>query len=128
MLSTTLADGSTSHIEGVGAANPIPSLFFSSVFYIPKFLFNLLSVSWLTKSLNCLVTFFPDHCVIQELEMQRTIGTGRESGGIILRGSKIVACSSSIPYQLGHPSLQILKTLTCFVSCVFIRLWVMSVG
>ena len=54
----TLAYGSTSYTEGVGAAYVTPSLSLSSALYISKFLFNLLFVSRLTKFLNCSVTFF----------------------------------------------------------------------
>ena len=57
LLPVTLEDDSTSYAEGVGATNATPSLPLSSVLYTPKFSFNLLYVSRLTKSLNCSVTF-----------------------------------------------------------------------
>ena len=80
LFSVTLRNDSTCYTESVGIANATPSL--SYVLYIPKFSFNLLFGSRLTKSLNCSMTLFPDHCVFQELKMQKTIGTGRESEDI----------------------------------------------
>jgi len=66
LLLIILADGSTFYTEGVCTANAKLSLSLSFVLYIPKFSFNLLSVSELTNSLNYLVTFFY-HCVSQEV-------------------------------------------------------------
>ena len=34
-----------------------------------------------TQSLNCLMLFL-DHCVFQEIETQKTIGTGRKYKGL----------------------------------------------
>jgi len=81
-LLVTLANGSTTYTEGAGIANATPSLLFSYVLYIPKFKFNLLSISQLTKSLNYSMTSFQNHCVFEKLETQRTIVIGRESGGL----------------------------------------------
>ena len=44
LLFVTLAHGSKSYIDGVGAANATPSLSLSFVLYIPNFSFNLLCV------------------------------------------------------------------------------------
>lgn len=88
--------------------------------YIPKLLFNLLSVSKLTKLLNCSVTFYPSSCVFQDLKTKRTIGGGHESDGLYYLDSGpragAVALHSSVSAsqwhcRLGHPSLQKLKLL-----------------
>ncbi|GKV53382.1 hypothetical protein SLEP1_g59913 [Rubroshorea leprosula] len=55
-----------------------------SVLHVPNFATNLLSISSITKSMNCSVTFFPTHCVFQDLETRRMIGSGREDGGLYL--------------------------------------------
>lgn len=34
-----------------------------NVLYVPTFKFNLLSISKLTKELNCSVTFYPEFCL-----------------------------------------------------------------
>ena len=57
--SVVLADGRSCSILGRGSVSPTSSLTLSTVNYIPDFPFSLLSVSQLTKSLNCSVTFFP---------------------------------------------------------------------
>jgi len=56
------------------------------------------------------------HCVFQELETRKTIGTRRECGGLYYLDldSKPVACSSfAFAFDqhcwLGHPSLQTLN-------------------
>lgn len=89
--------------------------------------FNLLSVSQITKALNCCVLFFSDLCLFQDLMTGKIIGRGRESGGLYVlettipkmpnpKVPKLVACSSTMTplqlhYRLGHPSLPILKKI-----------------
>ena len=45
---------------------------------MPDFLVNLLSISAITKVLNCFVTFFSFHCIFQDLQTERRISLGRE--------------------------------------------------
>ena len=66
-----LADGSCTLIQGIDTATTTPTLSLSFVFYLPRFPFNLLSVSKITKVLNCTVIFFPTHYVFQELKKER---------------------------------------------------------
>ena len=54
----TLADGSAITFSGLGTTNLSPNLSLSSVLYIHDFPFNLLSISKLTKILNCAAIFF----------------------------------------------------------------------
>ena len=70
----TLANGSTSCVIGSGTINPTPSLALSYVFNLPQLSFNLISVSKLTKSLNCCALFFPDYCLFQDLMTKKIIG------------------------------------------------------
>jgi len=57
--SVILADGSHTPIEGIGTATSTSELPLSSVFYLPCFPYNLMSVSKVT----CSVTFFSSHCI-----------------------------------------------------------------
>ena len=41
---------------------------------------NLLFISTITKVLYCSVTFFPFHCIFEDLQTERRIGLGREHG------------------------------------------------
>ena len=43
---------------------------------------NLLSISKLTKSQNCSITFFSNRCVSQDLTMRKMIGSAEEREGL----------------------------------------------
>ncbi|RCU34509.1 hypothetical protein DVA81_19450, partial [Acinetobacter baumannii] len=53
LSSVTLADGSTSNVLGSGTINITPTLPLTSVLSLPQFSFNLVSVSKITRALNC---------------------------------------------------------------------------
>ena len=53
-----------------------------NVLLIPDFKFNLLSVSKLTKDLNCVVSFFPDFVIFQDLYSGQVRRIGRENAGL----------------------------------------------
>ena len=80
---------------------------------LPQFSFNLISVSKLTRTLNCNISFFPDYCLIQDLSTKRIIGRGRESGDLYILDTempKSIACSGVVTSfelhcRLVHPSL-----------------------
>ena len=52
----TLANGSQTMAKGIGSVSHIPSILLTSVLYAPDSPFNLLSISKLTRDLNCLIT------------------------------------------------------------------------
>lgn len=108
----TFANGSKAEVKAVGRANPLPSLALDSVLHIPKCPFNLVSVSELTRSLNCSITFNNNSVVIQDRGTGRMIGAGYESQGLyhLTLPSSSVACTVSefpllLHNRLGHPSL-----------------------
>lgn len=74
MPNVTLADGSTTSVSGTGTVQPSSSLSLDSLLFIPCFPFNLMSVSKLTKTLNCSVTFLPTSFVLQDLVTGNKIG------------------------------------------------------
>nr|XP_016498339.1 PREDICTED: uncharacterized protein LOC107817075 [Nicotiana tabacum] len=45
-----------------------------NILHIPEFKYNLLLVSKITKELRCMVAFFPDFCVFQELFSGKVLG------------------------------------------------------
>ena len=75
----TLAYGSTSCVLGSRTIHLTPLITFTFVLSLPQFYFNLISVSKLTRTLNCNISFFPNHCLIQDLSTKRIIGRRRES-------------------------------------------------
>nr|KYP61340.1 hypothetical protein KK1_015827 [Cajanus cajan] len=113
----TLANGSKFVSQGVGQVSLTPSLNLKSVLFVPKCAFNLISLSKLTKSLNCSVTFDANSFVIQERGTGRLIGGGHESRGLYyFETSPSVSCfASSTPKllhdHLGHPHLAKLKKM-----------------
>ncbi|CAL5418427.1 unnamed protein product [Camellia sinensis] len=121
-----VADGTLSSVSGKGSVHCSSLLSLSSVLHVPTFSTNLLSVSSLTTSLNCSVTFFPTHCVFQDLATGKTIGNGRAQGGLYFLDavppvvpSQALKCtigsSLSLLHQwhrrLGHPSFNVLEKL-----------------
>ncbi|CAL5365889.1 unnamed protein product [Camellia sinensis] len=118
-----IADGTVSSISGKGLVQVTPTMHLSSVLHVPKFSVNLLSLSRLTQDLNCCVTFFPDHCLFQDLVTGRTIGSGSAENGLYFldQPDKLAyssTTSSTTPTdvwlwhrRLGHPSFHLLKHL-----------------
>ena len=53
----TLANGSQTIDKEIDSACPLPSLPLTYVLYVPDSPFNLISISKLTRDLNCLITF-----------------------------------------------------------------------
>ncbi|GJZ74988.1 retrovirus-related pol polyprotein from transposon TNT 1-94 [Tanacetum coccineum] len=115
----TIADGSISQVLGSGTVNLSPSISLSLVLSLPKFSFNLLSVSRITSNLQCSVKFYLEYCVFKDLKTKKIIGRGRKCDGLYVFEPKVskslVGLSSSSPFEahcrLGHPSLQSLKKI-----------------
>lgn len=73
-----LTNRSTHSISGRGDANQTLSLSLSSFLYVTKFPFSFLSISKLTKALNCSITFYPSFYIFQNLKMRKMIGGRHE--------------------------------------------------
>ena len=109
----TLTDGSEPCVLRSNTIFPTPSLPLSSVLNLRNFSFNLISVSKLTRTRKCYISFFPGFCLFQDLMTKQIIGRGCEFGGLYILDHTIprpVACSGvSTPFEthfrLGHPSL-----------------------
>nr|CAN62317.1 hypothetical protein VITISV_026526 [Vitis vinifera] len=108
----TLANGSQTMAKGIGLTHPLPSLPFHSVLYAPECPFNLISISKITRTLNCSITFSNKSVILQDRSTGKTIGIGRESQGLyhLTSPSSPAACISTdapllIHSRLGHPSL-----------------------
>ncbi|KAH9796154.1 retrovirus-related pol polyprotein from transposon RE1 [Citrus sinensis] len=77
-----IADGSLSVVAGMGTIKITPSIILKSVLHVPKLSCNLLSVSKITKDLNCVAHFSHSSCEFQDLISGRRIGSAREHGGL----------------------------------------------
>jgi hypothetical protein len=114
----TLANGSLSIVAGSNYTHLSPDIKLLSVLHVPGFPFNLLSISKITKVLNCSVSFYPSLCIFQDLKTRRMIGMGHKVGGLyyldLARSITPYALQSSTSAlqwhcHLGHPSLPTLK-------------------
>jgi hypothetical protein len=121
-------DGSLCPIAGVGDITCTSDLHLSSVFHVPNFTNNLLSVSQLVNDLTCVVFLSPTHIVLQELKTKKVIDIGQRSEGLyrLKQGGEDLdsrACLTEIPElelillhcRLGHIPFTILgKLILCF--------------
>ncbi|RVW52778.1 Retrovirus-related Pol polyprotein from transposon RE2 [Vitis vinifera] len=108
----TLANGSQTVAKGIGLALPLPSLPLTSVLYTPECPFNLISISKITRTLNCSITFSDKFVTLQDRSTGKTIGIGRESQASItspqihlLQFAFPLDAPLLIHNRLGHPSL-----------------------
>ena len=77
------------------------------VLFVPQFSVSLLSISQLTKVAkqnNCKITYFPSHCVLQDLSTGKGIGLGHERGGIYYLDDQV----SPTRLVAGQPDLVLL--------------------
>ncbi|XP_070020215.1 uncharacterized protein LOC142180876 [Nicotiana tabacum] len=88
-----LPTGGVTSIIHTGLDSVFKSQFISNVLYIPEFKSNLLLVSKLIKELKCLVLFFPDFCIFQDLFNRQVKGIGREKYGLYVLQEKQVKAS-----------------------------------
>ena len=114
----TLANGSQTIAKGIGSTCPLPSPPLTSVIYVPDFPFNLISISKLTRDLNCLNTFSNHFVTLQDRRTGQTINIGRESQGLfhLSSPSPSTACTSMdspllIHNRLGHPNISKLQKM-----------------
>ena len=70
----TLANGSQTMVKGIGSTCHLPSIPLTYVLYVPDWPFNLISISKLTRDLNCLITFSDNSITLQDQSTGRTIG------------------------------------------------------
>jgi hypothetical protein len=117
-----LADGSFRPVLGKGVLHPTLSLSLPSSLFVLDSPFNLLSVSQLTKALQCSITFDPTSCVFRDLKTKEMIGLGHEKDGLYyldpdnsashaFSASALSATVAPLQWHfcLGHPSLAKLK-------------------
>ncbi|KAF3663230.1 putative acyl-activating enzyme 9-like [Capsicum annuum] len=114
----TLANGSRTTVKGIGDMQFLSSISLNSVLFAPECSFNLISVSKLTKHLNCGVNFLADSVVVQDRRTGKTIGTGYESQGLYHMSKSpppvnftSAASTDLLHNRFGHPSLAKLQKL-----------------
>ena len=99
-------------VKGTGSACPLPYIPLTSGLYVPDSPFNLISISKLTRNINCLIIFSDNSVTLQDRSTGRTIGIGREFQGLfhLNSPSSSTACTSMdtpllIHSRLSHPNI-----------------------
>ncbi|GJR14948.1 putative RNA-directed DNA polymerase [Tanacetum coccineum] len=82
----TIPNGEAVPVEGRGECALPSGAIIKDVLHVPKFKCNLLSVSRLSKELQCAVTFFPEFCIMQDLYSRTLIGAGDCEDGLYKMG------------------------------------------
>jgi hypothetical protein len=77
-----LPSGETANIVAKGSLPLNSTYYLHDVLCVPTFKVDLMSVSRLTRGLNCSVTFFPYWCILQDLATRRMIGLGKQRDGL----------------------------------------------
>ena len=126
--SVRIADGTYSDVMGIGSVIISKEIKLNSVLFVPNLDYNLLSISKLTKDLNCITKFSSNMCEFQALNSGKTIGNTEMSAGLYLlrakalgKQSQKISCAASTQnkdsivmlwhYRLGHPNFMYLKKL-----------------
>lgn len=101
-VSVKLPNGHFSLAKYAGTVTFSPGFCVSEVFHVPDFSLNLLSVTKLCASLNCIITFTAFECLIQEQKTKRMIGLPERHEGLyhLVVGAKSGFASSSTVSEL----------------------------
>ncbi|KAH6760951.1 hypothetical protein C2S51_017900 [Perilla frutescens var. frutescens] len=75
------ANGGFSLVHGAGEAKISPNIKLPCL-YVPSLACKLLSISQVTRELNCRVLMYPTFCILQDIHTQEIIGRGTEQGGL----------------------------------------------
>ena len=77
-----IADDSFSLVAGIGTVQISSNILLKVVLHVSKLSCNLLSISKLTRDLNCVTNFTSSTCVIQDQISGRMIGNAKEFYGL----------------------------------------------
>lgn len=81
------------------------NFYITDVLYLPNFAFNLISVTKLTKLLNCQLVFNDNSCTVQDKFSLKMIGTTELHGGLYLLTSPSVTLPKTPPIHCINSSV-----------------------
>ena len=117
------ANGEISPVEGAGTVQISPNLKISNCLYVPSLTQKLMSVSQVTKELNCALLIQSKFCVLQDIRTGTIIGRGTERHGLYYVDEEAQTGRVMLTHgaterdawlwhrRLGHPSFSYLHTL-----------------
>ena len=117
------ASGELISVVGSGTIEISPTLRLKNCLYVPTLSQRLMSISHVTKDLNCTFLMHPNFCILQDIQTKRILGRGTEKKGlyyvdeIAQHGSAMLAHGSTKQEtwlwhrRLGHPSPGYFKLL-----------------
>jgi len=117
------ASGELVAVQGEGSIVFSKELKLENCLYVPTLSSKLLSISQVTKELNCVVLMFPTFCHLQDILTKEIIGCGTERGGLyyvdeVAHKGHAMLVHGPVTRQLwlwhrrlGHPSFGYLKIL-----------------
>ena len=128
-MKVRIADGSHTLVVGKGTISLTKTFSLELFLHVPNLSYNLLSISKLTRDLNCVAKFSSTSVVFQDLASGRTIGSACECEGLyhfdeceVVQGQVVVVGSNVLfiyfyheimlwHYRLGQPSFLYLRFL-----------------
>ncbi|XP_031265178.1 uncharacterized protein LOC116123568 [Pistacia vera] len=78
----SLPNGTKTRIRHTGSVQLDDKITLDHVLHLPDFKYNLFLVSKFTSSHNCVVTFYPDFCLVQDLWSGKLKGIGKKFQGL----------------------------------------------
>jgi len=117
------ASGELFAVQGEGSIFFSKKLKLENCLYVPTLSSKLLSISQVTKELNCVVLMFPTFCLLQDILTKEIIGRGTERGGLyyvneVAHKGHTMLTHGTVTRELwlwyrrlGHPSFGYLKIL-----------------
>ena len=97
------ANGTKASVIGEGSFS-LDKLNLDYVLIVPSLNFNLISVSQITTSLNCVIIFWHDYCVFKNINIKRTIGCCTRKGKLYYLDRTPSSLSASTQSSSGHTS------------------------
>ena len=76
------ANGETYPVTGAGTVPLCPSLSLAHTLLVPSLSNKLMSVSQVTKELNCVIVIYSTFCLLQDILSKEIIGSGTKRGGL----------------------------------------------
>ncbi|CAA0831749.1 Unknown protein, partial [Striga hermonthica] len=70
-----LPNGNTTNACAIGQINLSSHLVLHNALYVSNFSFNLIFVSKLVSTTNCMIQFLSSHCILQDLTTLKMIGS-----------------------------------------------------